>query len=207
MALGCTNDTASIRLTPVCDKASSSSTLASSETGASFCKPSRGPTSRIETSLMAHLLFWLWGAHAPDDPCVVVTRDELCIVEELAEEWQVALRPDDFERLRRTRRTFDGGRAVRPEDDELRHQRVVVLCDGRASRVTRVDAYALAGRLDPCGDRARSGQETLRVLGVYSHLDGVTIRRDRVDVESGRHAAGHAKLLLDQIHAVHQLSD
>src|SRR5450756_2219579 len=48
MARGCTNETASIRLTPVRDSASISATLASVGTGASFCSPSRGPTSRSE---------------------------------------------------------------------------------------------------------------------------------------------------------------
>src|SRR3954453_3175868 len=46
IALGCRKLTASMRLTPVCDNASISSTLAAVGTGASFCKPSRGPTSR-----------------------------------------------------------------------------------------------------------------------------------------------------------------
>src|SRR5450759_911146 len=48
MARGCTNETASIRLTPVRDSASISATLASVGTGASFCSPSRGPTARSE---------------------------------------------------------------------------------------------------------------------------------------------------------------
>ena len=46
IAFGWTNDTASIRPTPVRDSASMSATLASVGTGASFCRPSRGPTSR-----------------------------------------------------------------------------------------------------------------------------------------------------------------
>ena len=48
IADGRTNDTASIRCTPVADKASSSATFASVGTGSSFCSPSRGPTSRTE---------------------------------------------------------------------------------------------------------------------------------------------------------------
>ena len=51
IAFGCTNETASIRRTPVSDSASSSSILAAVGTGSSFCSPSRGPTSRIETLL------------------------------------------------------------------------------------------------------------------------------------------------------------
>src|SRR4051794_24511006 len=46
MAFGWTKLTASIRRTPVVDSASISSTFASVGTGASFCRPSRGPTSR-----------------------------------------------------------------------------------------------------------------------------------------------------------------
>ncbi len=48
IADGRTNDTASIRCTPVADSRSSSATLASVGTGSSFCSPSRGPTSRTE---------------------------------------------------------------------------------------------------------------------------------------------------------------
>ena len=48
IADGRTNDTASIRSTPVRDSRSSSATLASVGTGSSFCSPSRGPTSRTE---------------------------------------------------------------------------------------------------------------------------------------------------------------
>ena len=48
IAEGRTNDTASIRPTPVCDSRSSSVTFASVGTGSSFCSPSRGPTSRSE---------------------------------------------------------------------------------------------------------------------------------------------------------------
>jgi hypothetical protein len=48
IADGLTNDTASIRCTPVADNASSSATFASVGTGSSFCSPSRGPTSRTE---------------------------------------------------------------------------------------------------------------------------------------------------------------
>ena len=48
IAEGRTNDTASIRRTPVADSRSSSATLASVGTGSSFCSPSRGPTSRTE---------------------------------------------------------------------------------------------------------------------------------------------------------------
>jgi hypothetical protein len=49
IALGCTKLTASIRRTPVAARAFSSWTLASVGTGSSFCSPSRGPTSRMET--------------------------------------------------------------------------------------------------------------------------------------------------------------
>src|SRR5215210_8554585 len=49
IALGCTNDTASIRETPVPESASISATLASVGTGSSFCRPSRGPTSRRDS--------------------------------------------------------------------------------------------------------------------------------------------------------------
>src|SRR3954454_18099670 len=48
IALGCTKLTASIRRTPVRDNASMSATFASVGTGSSFCRPSRGPTSRSE---------------------------------------------------------------------------------------------------------------------------------------------------------------
>src|SRR6266567_3503963 len=48
IAAGRTNETASIRLTPVADSRSISSILASVGTGSSFCSPSRGPTSRTE---------------------------------------------------------------------------------------------------------------------------------------------------------------
>ena len=50
IALGCTKLTASMRRTPVAESASSRRTLASVGTGSSFCRPSRGPTSRIETA-------------------------------------------------------------------------------------------------------------------------------------------------------------
>ena len=49
IAFGCTNETASIRFTPVPESASISRTLASVGIGSSFCRPSRGATSRIET--------------------------------------------------------------------------------------------------------------------------------------------------------------
>src|SRR5487761_927572 len=48
MAFGCTNDTASIRCTPVADNRSISAILASGGTGSSFCRPARGPTSRSD---------------------------------------------------------------------------------------------------------------------------------------------------------------
>ena len=48
IADGRTNDTASIRCTPVADSRSSSATFASVGTGSSFCSPSLGPTSRTE---------------------------------------------------------------------------------------------------------------------------------------------------------------
>src|SRR3954467_8862944 len=48
IALGCTKLTASMRRTPVRDSASINATFASVGTGSSFCKPSRGPTSRNE---------------------------------------------------------------------------------------------------------------------------------------------------------------
>src|SRR6516164_6700630 len=43
-----TNETASIRLTPVVASWSMSAILAVAGTGSSFCRPSRGPTSRTE---------------------------------------------------------------------------------------------------------------------------------------------------------------
>jgi hypothetical protein len=49
IAFGCTKLTASIRRTPVPDNASSSRTFASVGTGSSFCSPSRGATSRMDT--------------------------------------------------------------------------------------------------------------------------------------------------------------
>jgi hypothetical protein len=49
MAEGCTKLTASMRPTPVAESASSRRTFASVGTGASFCRPSRGPTSRMLT--------------------------------------------------------------------------------------------------------------------------------------------------------------
>ena len=48
IASGRTNDTASIRCTPVADSRSISWIFASVGTGSSFCSPSRGPTSRTE---------------------------------------------------------------------------------------------------------------------------------------------------------------
>src|SRR5580698_5921253 len=51
IASGRTNDTASIRCTPVPDSRLISSTLAAVGTGSSFCSPSRGPTSRTEIRL------------------------------------------------------------------------------------------------------------------------------------------------------------
>ena len=48
IADGLTNDTASIRVTPVRDSVSTRATLASVGIGSSFCRPSRGPTSRSE---------------------------------------------------------------------------------------------------------------------------------------------------------------
>ena len=48
IADGRTNDTASIRCTPVTDSRSSSATFASVGTGSSFCSPSLGSTSRTE---------------------------------------------------------------------------------------------------------------------------------------------------------------
>src|SRR5215470_14953171 len=51
MARGCTNDTASMRDTPVRESPLINATLASVGTGSSFCKPSRGPTSRRLTAV------------------------------------------------------------------------------------------------------------------------------------------------------------
>src|SRR5580693_9605446 len=48
IAFGCTNDTASIRCTPVADSRSISAIFALVGTGSSFCRPSRGPTSRSD---------------------------------------------------------------------------------------------------------------------------------------------------------------
>src|SRR3954468_6926402 len=48
IALGWTKLTASIRRTPVRESASINATFASVGTGSSFCRPSRGPTSRNE---------------------------------------------------------------------------------------------------------------------------------------------------------------
>ena len=48
IASGWTKDTASIREIPVRDSVLISSTLAAVGTGSSFCRPSRGPTSRSE---------------------------------------------------------------------------------------------------------------------------------------------------------------
>src|SRR5215469_17945219 len=48
IASGRTNDTASIRCTPVVESRSINSILACVGTGCSFCSPSRGPTSRTE---------------------------------------------------------------------------------------------------------------------------------------------------------------
>src|ERR1700758_408768 len=48
IASGRTNDTASIRWTPVPDSRSISSIFACVGTGSSFCRPSLGPTSRTE---------------------------------------------------------------------------------------------------------------------------------------------------------------
>ena len=53
-AFGETKDVASIRRTPVATSASSISSLASSGTGASSCRPSRMPTSRTSTAVGQH---------------------------------------------------------------------------------------------------------------------------------------------------------
>ena len=47
-ARGWTNETASIRATPVRDSRSMSATFTAVGTGSSFCRPSRGPTSRTD---------------------------------------------------------------------------------------------------------------------------------------------------------------
>src|SRR5437763_8030229 len=84
---------------------------------------------------------------------------------------------------------------------------MLVRGDGRTGGVAGVDPDTLAGRLDPGADRAGSGQEALRVLGVDPQLDGVPLGRQRGRVERRRQPGRDAQLLLDQVHAVHRLGD
>src|SRR5436853_6191100 len=54
---GCTNDAASMRRSPAAARASISRTRSATGTGGSFCRPSRGPTSRMShlTSEFSHV--------------------------------------------------------------------------------------------------------------------------------------------------------
>src|SRR3954467_2840597 len=79
MALGCTNETASIRWTPVRLNASIRRTLASVGMGSSFCSPSRGATSRMLTEVIR-------SPHPGHDAGVVVASDELVVLQQLGEE-------------------------------------------------------------------------------------------------------------------------
>src|SRR3954470_15935981 len=90
MAFGWTNETASIRRTPVRERASISRILASAGIGSSFCRPSRGATSRIETELIT-------SPHSRDDAGVVVAAQELIVAQQLGEERQVVLGAGDLE--------------------------------------------------------------------------------------------------------------
>src|SRR3954452_18667436 len=90
MAFGCTNETASIRWTPVRPSASISRTLESVGMGSSFCSPSRGATSRMLTEGMR-------SPHPGHDAGVVVAADELVVLQQLGEEGQVVLGSGDLE--------------------------------------------------------------------------------------------------------------
>src|SRR4051812_42245961 len=199
IAFGCTNETASIRRTPVSLSASISRTLDSVGIGSSFCRPSRGATSRTLTDVMRS------SPHPGDDAGVVVTSQELVIREQLGEERQIVLGADDLEAGHRGARLGDRVGPVGAEDDQLGHQRVVGRSDRIAGGVAGVDADALAGRLDPGRDLAGTGQEAFRVLSVDPQLDRMATCR--TCSKCRRCAGSDPQLFLDQVDAVDQLGD
>src|SRR4051812_31758121 len=112
MALGWTNETASMRRTPVSLNASISRTLDAVGIGSSFCRPSRGATSRMLTLVMA-------SPHPADDAGVVVAGQELVVLQQLGEERQVVLGAGDLEAGDRRAGLGDRVGAVDAEDDQL----------------------------------------------------------------------------------------
>src|ERR1041384_3214074 len=81
-----------MRLTPVALNASIRRTLASVGIGSSFCRPSRGATSRMLTVVVIGR-----SPHPGDDGRVVVAGQELVVLEQLGEERQVVLGAGDRE--------------------------------------------------------------------------------------------------------------
>src|SRR5262245_61595107 len=117
-----------MRFTPVRESASSRRTFASVGTGSSFCSPSRGPTSRSDTrsGWLVMTASSFSRPHPGDNRGVVVTGAELGIVQELGEEGQIALGPDDLEAGHRLpgpgQRLVPGGAG----HDQFGQERVVV---------------------------------------------------------------------------------
>src|SRR4051812_30132475 len=108
-----------MRLTPVPDSASISRTLDSVGIGSSFCRPSRGATSRIETELIG-------SPHSRDDAGVIVATAEFVVLQQLAEERQVVLGAGDLETGHRRAGLRNRVSAIGAENDQLGHQRIVV---------------------------------------------------------------------------------
>ncbi len=114
----------------------------------------------------------------------------------------------DLEFAQRLGQAAERLRAIRPVDDQLRQQRVVIGRDGIAGPKAGIDADVVSGRLAPQPDRSRRRQETLvGVLGIDARLDGVAMHRDLVLAQRQRLAHGDAQLPLHEVEAGDQLGD
>ena len=97
--------------------------------------------------------------------------------------------------------------AVRRPDDELGHQVVVVLADRVARCVPGVEPHSGAARFYEFRDRSRRRGEaaTGGILGVYPHLDRVTVSLHVALRETELLAGCDPELPLDEVEAGDQL--
>ena len=167
----------------------------------SFCSPSRGPTSRIDCT-DAHRALHL--IRDDDAGVVVAARRTPALSSSSAKNGRLFFGPAISNPATAARALAERVGPVGAVHDQLGHQRVVVRGDGGARRRSR----SRPGRPSPVGstqvgDRARAGQEPLRVLGVDPQLDRVPARRQRRPGRSvGARPDATRSCCLDQVDAV-----
>ena len=112
----------------------------------------------------------------------------------------------DVQLLERTSHPADRLQAVGAVDDELREQRIVVQPHLVARRYARIPAHARSRRCLQLGDAAGGREKAVeRILTAYPTLDRVAERPAGIRLPTQWIPRRHTDLLLDQVHAGHQL--